>query len=281
MRKLIIKKFLWGAFIPVFALCEFTNVELNMDAKETKKQGSIYRRADVYITVPMKIKTGSHYKSILPTRVNVVDLEDGTRKYIISIVNNTGKAQDSLVLVHEKEKEALFMEDIVARRVISYSPYISEQLVLVPTEIKKDKILIKLPGINPGEEIVLSYVVKGEGKPSNVVVTNTEGIKKFIEEKEVEVLVAKYSFLFGYASTKTYSPNIENIKEVIEGLERLGLKAKVNIVGMADGKTKNPEKNKLIARLRAENVARSIFGSQYACLIEKAYVKSRTGTPSD
>ncbi len=281
MRRFIIKKLVWGAFMPVFALCEFNNIELNMDAKTTSKEGNIYRRADVYITVPMKIKSGSHYKSLLPTRVNVVELENGARRYIVSIVNNTGKSQDSLILVHEKEKEALFMEDIVARRVISYSPYISEQLVLVPTEINRDKILIRLPDINPGEELVLSYVMKGEEEPSKVIVTNEEGIKRFIEEKETEVLVAKYSFLFGYASAKTNSPNVENIREVVEGLERLGLQAKIKIVGMADGKTTNPEKNKLIAKKRAENIAKSIFGSQYACLIERTYVKSRTETPSD
>ncbi len=281
MRSLIIKKLVWGAFVPVFAICEFNNVELNMDAKTTSKEGEIYRRADVYITVPMKIRSGSHYKSLLPTRVNVVDLEDGARRYIISIVNNTGKSQDSLILVHKKEKEALFMEDIVARRVISYSPYISEQIVLVPTEIKSDKILIRLPDINPGEELVLSYVIKGEEEPSKVIVTNEDGIKRFIEEKETEVLVAKYSFLFGYASTKTNSPNVENIKEVVEGLERLGLQAKIKIVGMADGKTTDPKRNQFVAKKRAENIAKSIFGNQYACLIEKTYVKSRTGTPSE
>ncbi len=281
MKGIIIKKFLWGAVAPVFAICEFTNVELNMLAKQVEQEGKIYRRADVYITVPMKIRRGNPEKNLLPVKVNIVDVEEGSKRYIVSVVNNTGKEYDSLVLVHPLDEDAVFMEDIIARRIISYSPFISEQLILFPTEIKKDKVLIKLPALNPGEELVLTYIVKNEREPATVKVTDSEGLKRFIEEKEQEVLVAKYSFLFGYASTNTNSPNIQNIREVVEGLERLGLKTKIKIVGMADGKTVNPKKNELVAKRRAENIARSIFGSQYACVINRAYAESRTGTPSE
>ncbi len=282
MKRLIIKKLLWGAVIPVFAVCEFTNVEVNMLSKQVQEEGYIYRRADVYITVPMRIRVGNPEKSPLPIKVNVVDIEDRNKKYIISVVNNSGKEYNSLVLVHRVEDEdALFVEDIIARRVISYSPFISEQLILFPTEIRNNRILIKLPSLNPGEELILSYIVKGEEKPSVVTIMDTEGIKKFIEEEEREVLVAKYSFLFGYASAKVKSPNIDNLREVVEGLEKLGLRARVKIVGIADGKTINPQKNKFVAKKRAENVARSIFGNQYACVINRAYAESRTGTPSE
>ena len=280
MRKFIINSLILT--IPVFALCEFNNVEVDMFSKQVPEEGYIYRRADVYITVPMKVRKGNPNKSLLPTQVNIVDLEGNNRRYIVSVMNNTGKEQDSLVLVHNLEdKNAMFMEDIIARKIISYSPFISEQLTLVPTEIKDNRVLIRLPSLAPGEELVLSYVIKGETKPSTVSVTDTAGIKKFIEEEEREVLVAKYSFLFGFASTRVNSPNIENIREVIEGLERLGFKAKVKIVGMADGKTTNPKRNKMVAKKRAENVARSIFGNQYACVINRAYAGSRTETPSE
>ncbi len=83
------------------------------------------------------------------------------------------------------------------------------------------------------------------------------------------MLVAKYSLLFGYGKTKTRDPNLTNLREVVKGFKLAGLKPVIKVVGIADGKSKNPKKNYEVAERRARFVARKLLGENYACYIRR------------
>ncbi|MDQ7038987.1 MAG: hypothetical protein Q9N26_07320, partial [Aquificota bacterium] len=133
-------------------------------------------------------------------------------------------------------------ESIEGRKVISRLPLIVEPVDLLPTDIKEGEVVVKLPPLGPGEEMEVSYLVAGGDIEQPRVVGGT--VEK---EKRVYLLVAKYSVLFPFGSARTEDVNIRNIREVLEGLRRSGLKPAVKVVGIADGKSSDPKKNRRVA----------------------------------
>ena len=85
------------------------------------------------------------------------------------------------------------------------------------------------------------------------------------------MLVGRYSFLFGFAKTSTEDPNVHNLREVVEGLSREGLKPLIRIIGVADGRSSDLRRNMSVANARARFVAMKLLGESWACYVRKVF----------
>ena len=257
---------------PVFALCPGTlNVSLDMHSETVKENGSTYRRADVLIFIPVQVNNKGEVKAFSGLRKKI-DLLSEENNHILNVklYNITLKTIDNTYLLQKLPKGSRFDENIKAKKVLSLNPRIEEPINLYPTDIRKGKLIIKLPPIRSGEELVLSYSITSQVTPPKPSV-HGESQLAFEEKDPVYMLVGKYSIKFPYARYVTKDMNFENIKEVIEGLNRAGLKPIVKIFGIADGKTKDPEKNLEIAKKRATFVAQKVLGQNFACYIRRGF----------
>ena len=264
--------FLFLAFVSVsFGVCPGTlNVALEMSAETVDKYGTNFRRADVFVFIPVEKKLIRKEVSILESHHEILKLGGDLFQIDVHIKNRTSVASEDAVLEQPVDKASDIDGRIEAKRVISRLPYIFEPLSLYPTDIRPGKIVIKLPPLKPGEELELSYRIKG--KPGEPLVKSAKRYE--IEEDErLYMLVAKYSFIFGYGKTKTRDVNLSNLKEIVKGFKLAGLKPIVKIVGIADGKTKNLKKNKEIAKERARFVARELLGENFACYLRRVYAE--------
>jgi len=267
-----------------FSVCPGTlNVSLEMSSETVEKVGKSFRRADVLVFIPVE-------KKLLKKEVNVLESEHEVYKVgeklfhiDVHIRNRTSVVSDNAVLEQPVSEGSDIEGSIQAKRIISKSPLIFEPLNLYPTDIKPGKIIIKLPTVKPGEELELSYKVKG--RPGDPVVKSSKKLEVEDDER-LYMLVAKYSILFGYGKTDTEDINLRNLKEIVKGFKMAGLKPVVKIVGVADGKTTDIKRNKEVAQARARFVARELLGENFACYIRRAYADLRrerqvslTGTP--
>ena len=252
-----------------FGVCPGTlNVSLEMSAETVNRVGKIFRRADVFVFIPVEKRLIRKEVNVLESGYEIHRIEDSLYRVEVSIKNRTSVVTEDAILEQPVGKGSDIEGRIEARRVISKVPYIFEPLSLYPTDMRSGKIIIKLPPIKTGEELELSYRIRGEvGKP---VVKSSK--KYEVEESErLYMLVAKYSLLFGYGKAVTQDVNLDNLKEVVRGFRLAGLKPVVKIVGVADGKTKDEKKNKEIAQKRARFVARELLGENFACYLRRAY----------
>lgn len=255
-----------------FGLCPGTfRVDLDMHSETVEAKGSNYRRADVLIFIPVQVKEEGKVKLFSGLRkIASVEEEGGSFRVNLRLYSITNKTIDNAFVKQEIPKGSRFDENIKALKVLSRNPYISEHISLYPTDIRKNNLIIKLPPIKPGEELDISYSLSGKEKPPVPSVSGGTLEREDVGDP-VYMLVGKYSFKFPFASHVIKDINFDNIREVIAGLNRAGLKPVVKIFGMADGKTKDPEKNMEVARKRASFVARKVLGENYACYIRRGF----------
>lgn len=253
------------------AVCPGTlNVSLEMSSETVQEVGENLRRADVLIFIPVEKRLIKEEISVLESSYEVRKEGDGLFHIGVIVRNRTNLVSESGVLEQPVGEGSGIEGNIEAKRIISRLPYMFEPLALYPTDIKPGTVIVKLPTIRPGEELEIYYRIRGEAK---------EPVVRSLEKLEVEkddrlyVLVGKYSLIFSYGSTRARDLNLENLKEVIRGLELGGLKPIVRIVGMSDGKTKNPKRNKEVAEERARFVAKELLGENFACYVRRAYAE--------
>lgn len=244
---------------------------LELTAQTVDKQGKFYRRADVLVFIPVEKKLLSKEVNRLQSLSEIVEEEEGLFGVNVKIKNVSNSIVEGAYVEQPLGKGSELVGSIRAKKVISKFPLIVEPLSLYPTDLTKDKAVIKLPSLKPGEELELMYSVRGAlDKPAKPVVKRG-GTYTTNSEDRLYMLVAKYSVLFGYGKTKTKDPNLENLKELIEGFRIAGLRPVIRVVGVADGKTKNPGRNLRVAQSRAHFIAREVFGEDYACYVRKVY----------
>ena len=255
-----------------FGLCPGAlNVSLDMHSETVQEKGANYRRADVLIFIPVQVDNKGEVRAFSGLRKKIETTKgEGSYRISVSLYNITLKTIDNAYLVQSLPKGARFDENIRAFKILSLNPRVEEPINLYPTDIRKGKLIISLPPIRSGEDLRISYTISGNKKPPEPVV---HGEKLMLEEEKdpVYMLVGKYSIKFPYASYVTKDINFKNIKEVLEGLNRAGVKPIVKIFGIADGKTKNPDLNNEIAKKRATFVARKVLGQNFACYIRRGF----------
>jgi len=247
------------------------NVSLDLHSETVKEKGANYRRADVLIFIPVQVNNKGEVRAYSGLRKKIeIQKGEGFHRLNLSLYNISLKTIDNAFLVQKIPRGSRFDENIRAVKVLSLNPRVEEPLNLYPTDIRKNKLIIKLPPIRSGEDLRISYSITGKDVPPKPTI---HGEKTLIaEEKDpVYMLVGKYSVRFPYASHITRDINFENIKEVLEGLNRAGVKPIVKIFGIADGKTKDPSKNSEIARKRATFVAQKVLGQNFACYIRRGF----------
>lgn len=255
-----------------FGVCPGTlNVALEMSSETVEQVGKNFRRADVLVFIPVEKRLIKKEVNLLESEHQIQKLGDGLFHVDVHIRNRTSVVSDNAILEQPVSEGSDIEGSIQAKRIISRAPLIFEPLSLYPTDIRPGKIVIKLPTVKPGEELELSYRVRGEvGEPT------VKSSKKLEVEDDgrLYMLVAKYSILFRYGQTDTEDVNLKNLKEIVKGFKEAGLKPVIKIVGVADGKTTDIERNKEVARGRARFVARELLGENYACYIRRAYAES-------
>jgi hypothetical protein len=236
------------------------DVSLDLESKTVTQEGKEFRRADLLIFIPVDTKDLVKVSS-LRTEFGFDRLGPDLYRVSVRIRNvSFGKVEDAYLL-----QEGRIVEDsLEGRKVISRLPLIVEPLSLLPTDIGEGGVTVKLPPIGPGEEIEVSYLVPGKKVKVPRVVG---GVLK--RRKKVYLLVAKYSVLFDFGKVRTEDLNLRNIREVLEGLRRAGLRPVVRIVGVADGRTRDPSKNRRVAEGRARFVAAEVLGTKYACYLRR------------
>ncbi len=243
-------------------------VLLDIYTKTVKSKGKEHRRADVLVFIPIKKDLVEKETDLIQKKINVNRIEKNLYEINLHLKNISDKELKELHL-EQKVKDS-FPQSIEGIKVLSRTPFIFEYLILYVTDVTDGKMIVKLPPLSSGEELELTYRISSLEKPEVPrIVGNTFYIKE--ERKEVYILVAKYTFLFGYGKTKTKNPNIKNLKEVIEGFRKIGIKPVVKITGVADGKTKNPKRNEEIASERAKFIATQIIGENYACFLRRSF----------
>ena len=246
-----------------FAVCpSLPDVSLELESETVSKVGREFRRADLMIFIPVNTRDLVSVSS-LRTDFRVSHVGEDLHRVKVRITNlSPNKVEDAYLIQEGSVRE----ESIEGRKVISRLPLIVEPVDLLPTDLEEDEVVVKLPPLRAGEEVEVSYLVSGRNiKPPKVVGGAVE------KERRVYLLVAKYSVLFPFGSAKTEDVNIRNMKEVLEGLRRSGLKPIVRVVGIADGKTSDPEKNRRVAEGRARFLAYKVLGTEYACYLRRGF----------
>ncbi len=256
-----------------FAICRPSSAALEIDSKTLEQKGQKYRRADVLIFLPIEKKILKDKLKTLEVKTEIDPYGIDLHKVSLKIRNISDRAVDGAYIKQPLWGVSIVSEAVNARRIISRSPLIFESMVLYITDMSTGDFKLSLPTLLPGEEIEVSYLLKGKPPRKPTVEGNTTLVRKRTER--VYMLVAKYTFLFPYGRTKTRDVNLENIKELLEGFRRAGLKPMVKIVGTADGVRRSDRKNREVAKRRATFVAREIFGEKYACLLRSRFAESR------
>lgn len=256
-----------------FGVCPVDqSAALEISSKTLKEKGKVYRRADVLIFLPIEKKLIEKRVELLKVDARIYKIDESVYEVRVTFKNRGGKVIENAVLEQVLGNSSFESETIYGKRLISRTPLIFEPLSLYVTDLSRSKARISLPPVGPGEEIELVYRIRGKKPQKPSLVGNYTLVKE--EEDRVYMLVAKYSLLFGYGRTRTEDINLENIKELLEGFRKAGLKPVVKVVGLADGVTKNLRKNEEVAKERARFVARRVLGENFACYIRRGFAEN-------
>ncbi len=255
-----------------FGICPSgQNVFLDMSAETVDTKGKNYRRADVLIFIPIDREIMKKESLFLEKSIKIHSM--GGKRYRVDVrLKNVSDVTIDDAYLEQKIENGSFHESIQAVKVLSRTPYIFEPISLYPTDITGNRVIVKLPPIKPGEELELSYTLSAKREPPVPKLKGYFRMLRYSKER-IYILVAKYSFLFGYGKTKTKDLNFENIREILRGFKEAGLKPVVKVIGLADGKTRNPWKNSEVARRRAQFVAVKVLGNSYACYIRRGFAE--------
>ncbi|WP_461830051.1 OmpA family protein [Aquifex sp.] len=243
------------------------NIPYHVDIKyiTVKEVGKKYRKTDVIIRIPLVTKT---IKRATIQEKPAVNLEFKTEEDKATTQIQAIRPLKRDLLLVQPIKEGFVYEEAHVKRIISKSPEIEEVFIVYPVDVKKNYIAFPLPSISVGEKLIVEYRFKGKLRKPYVKYVE---LKKPIPKKENAVLKVKYSFLFRYAKAEVNDENIKNIKALLKQIEKYGIKAHIEIVGYADGKSTNSKRNEEVARKRALEIARRIFPKDVvACLISGA-----------
>ena len=245
------------------------NLPYSVDIKyiTVKEVGRKYRKADVIIRIPIVTKTLRFQEKKVTEERPSVNLEfkvEGEKA--ITQIQAVRPLERDLLLVQPIEK-GFVHEEAHVKRVISKSPEIEEVFIVYPVDVKKNYISFPLPSISVGEKLIVEYKFKGKLRKPYIKYVE---LKKPSPKKEEVVLKVKYSFLFSYAKTEINDENIKNIRNLLNQIEKYGIKANVEIVGYADGKSTDLKKNEAIARKRAIEIAKRLFQKDIMeCLVSR------------
>ena len=243
------------------------NIPYHVDIKyiTVKEVGKKYRKTDVIIRIPIVTKTLHPSEKKANRTSPSVNLE-------FKVEGNKATAQiqairpleRDLLLIQPIEKGFVY-EEAHVKRIISKSPEIEEVFIVYPVDVKKNYISFPLPSISVGEKLIVEYKFKGKLRKPYVKYAE---LKKSSPKKEEVALKIKYSFLFRYAKAEINDENIKNIRTLLKQIEKHGIKASIEIVGYADGRSTDAKKNEAVARKRALEIAKRIFSKEIvACLI--------------
>ena len=231
--------------------------------KTVNKVGKQYRKADVIIHIPFLVKS-----TVLKKTNNEkpeVKLEFKVEKdKALAYIKATKPLKRDLLLI-QPIKEGFVYEEAHVKKIISLSPKVEEVFIVYPVDVKRNYISFPLPPLSLGEQLIVEYRFEGNLEKPYVKYVETSNKQKLKETKIF--LTVKYSFLFKYAKSHVNDENVKNVKSFLKQLSNYGIEAKVEIVGFADGKSKNPKKNEEVAKRRALEIAKRIFPeSVLSCL---------------
>jgi len=250
-----------------FGICGL-DFPVELKYKVEKKVGKEYRRADVVVYLPVEGEEAERGEKGL-ARVKAKKSK-GELTVVIDPTRNVEEEWFLFIPV----KEGYLHEEAYLEKVFSNNPSIKEVYYIYPVDITNKGTLFLLPPSYAGERLYLK--VKYEGKVGEPVVKTARKEEKK-KKKPVKVVKVVYSFAFGYAKTETDNMNVENLRKLIDELSLAGKLKKVEIVGFADGKTKNPERNEAVARSRAISIAKKLFQEhRVACLVNERGVAKLT-----
>lgn len=231
--------------------------------KTVKEVGKKYRKTDVIIHIPValkfvKIKQPSKEKPAVDLNLRIED------KTAITELKALEPLKSDLLLIQPIEKGFVY-EEAHVRRIISRTPKIEEIFIVYPMDVKKNYISFPLPSISVGEKLIVEYKFEGKlGEPYIRYIYPKENLRKI---KKPVFINVKYSFIFKYAKATVNDENVKNIKNLLKQLKNLGLNPKIEIIGFADGQTKNPKRNEEIAKKRALEIAKRIFPEEFKSCI--------------
>jgi len=262
-----------AAFGFPFAICPAEQpLTVEIEARTTDKVGKFYRRADVLIFIPLRKQEVVSTEVPLHSEFSLRELSKGRFNISIHLKNLSSEEIDGARIEQEVGGKEFSVGNVKARRILSKNPYIFEFLSLYPTDIRENRIIINLPPIRPSEELELSYTVETKHKVFEPKIAKPS--RKVKKDKEIYVLVGKYSLIFDYGKVSTEDINLKNISQVIEGLKGINIKPVVRIIGVADGKRSSEESNNRVAKERAMFVAQKIFGQELACYLDSLLASS-------
>lgn len=238
---------------------EFCGINYKVEIKQKvwNKIGEAYRRVDVILYLPVKYIQKEKDIDIL-----MISMHQKENNANIYIETKKPLKEDWLLVI--PFRNAYVEESAKIEKVTSYKPFVKEVFTAYPFLISRDRIEFPMPPLRPTEKLKVSIKHRGKiGKPYG----------KFTKEKKVNkerVIKIVYSFPFGYGKTKTEDRNIHNLRNLIGVLSEINKLEKVEIIGMTDGKTVNPKKNREVARKRAVYIAERLFGkNKTMCILRK------------
>ncbi|RUM32048.1 MAG: hypothetical protein DSY42_01830 [Aquifex sp.] len=247
-------------FFQAFAVCGL-NYDVEIKFKIEKKIGKKFRRADVILYVP--IIYNSKYE-----KLKGIDLKIKTGKDNAKIIVRTKSPIKNDWILAIPFNNGYVDEVATVEKYLSSEPLIKEVLTVYPLEISSNIIKFPVPPLNPSEKLIVT--VKHTGRLGNPYAEFTISNKNEGKKHEVRIVKFVYSFSFGYAKTTTRDLNLGNLKAVIGTLSTLNKIKKIEIIGIADGHSKNPVLNKEIAKKRALNIAGKLFSDRtFQCIVKR------------
>ncbi|NPA32127.1 MAG: hypothetical protein GXO04_00710, partial [Aquificae bacterium] len=210
-----------------------------------KEKGRLYRRADVVLYVPLEVNTLRRREGV---RIKTETKGKETKVHVRTQESIEG---DWLLLV--PSRFANLEESALVEVYMGREPTVKKVLTVYPVEVTRDYVKFALPPLRTGEEMIIVLKHEGKiGKPQALISENKP------KRRTVEVRIT-YSFTFPHAGTLLRDPNVKNVRELIKTLSELGKLRKVEIIGSADGNTKDPKRNEEVAKKRALTLARLIL----------------------
>ncbi|GAB6066658.1 hypothetical protein JCM9492_17540 [Aquifex pyrophilus] len=233
------------------------NYEVDIKQKVWSEIGKSFRRTDVILYIPLKYTELG--KSIEGLLINMKQKGNNARIYIEV---KKPLREDWLLVI--PFKNAYVEEFAKVEKIKNNKPSVKEVFTAYPFFISNDRIEFPMPPLNPTEKLKVSIKHRGNiGKPFG----------KLKKEKNInmeKVIKIVYSFVFQYGRTETEDMNIKNLRDLINVLSELNKLERVEIIGMADGKTRNPKKNEEVAKRRALYIAEKLLGREKMnCLLKK------------
>ncbi|NPB07326.1 MAG: hypothetical protein GXN96_00185 [Aquificae bacterium] len=248
-----------------FGVCGL-DFSVEMKYKVEEKVGKEYRRTDVVLYIPVE-------GEVQEEEGRLAELKKEVRGEELLLTLKPLRNFNGEWFLVVPLRSGYVHEEAYIEKVISEKPSVKEIYYVYPADISPKKVEFPLPPTSPGEKLLVKLKLKGEvGKPQvRLKESRSKTVKK---QKYIKVV---YSFNFRYARTDTDNLNIKNLKRLIDQLALVNRLKRVEIIGYADGKTKNLKKNEEVARKRALTIARKLFSEhRVACLVNERGVARLT-----